>query len=33
MVDRLVRVGAGHLDARRIANGFAVTVRFPAHAA
>jgi two-component system osmolarity sensor histidine kinase EnvZ len=29
MVERLVRVGGGHLDAAQIDGGFAVTVRFP----
>ncbi len=31
MVERLVRVGGGHLHAARIAGGFAVSVRFPTH--
>ena len=33
MVERLVRVGGGRLNAAQIDGGFAVTVRFPSHAA
>jgi hypothetical protein len=31
MVERLVRVGGGHLNAARINGGFTVTVRFPSY--
>jgi hypothetical protein len=30
MVERLVRVCGGYLDAKRFSSGFVVTVRFPA---